>query len=600
MSGQKLRSEIDKKYKWKIDLIYSSDELWEKDCESLISKIDVLKTFQGNLNNSACLKEYLIENERLNRQCGKLYMYAALKNHEDMAETKYQNMLSKIEDISNKISEYTSYFSPEILGYDEEFIFNMISSNEELKKYEFFMKNIFKKKNHILSKDEENILSIISDSFKTSENIYEVFTNADMTFGKIIDENKKEVELTNANYSEYIESYDRDVRKSSFKQMLDAYKRYQNMFAVAYISDVKNFANLSKIRKFDNSLEYCMNSHNIPTSVYHTTVDTIKDNLPLLHRYVKMKRDMLGLDEMHMYDMYVPMIKEGNVKTYSIEEAIDVVKESLSPLGKEYVDIVSNGIDNGWIDFCPNKGKMSGAYSWGTYDTMPYILLNYNGKLDDVSTLAHELGHSMHSYYSGKNQDYIYSGYTIFSAEIASTVNEMILADALMKKATTKEEQLMLINHELEMIRSTVFRQGMFADFERIVHRKVNDGEQLSYKELKEIYHSLQVEYFGKDMIVDDEIDMEWARIPHFYSSFYVYQYATGYSAASLFKKSILDGEDGALDRYVGFLKSGGNGYTIDILKKAGVDMTTSEPVQSVMDRFEYLINEFERLVNEK
>lgn len=600
MSGQKLRSEIDEKYKWKIDLIYSSDELWEKDCESLISKIDVLKTFQGNLNNSACLKEYLIENERLNRQCGKLYMYAALKNHEDMAETKYQNMLSKIEDISNKISEYTSYFSPEILGYDEEFIFNMISSNEELKKYEFFMKNIFKEKNHILSKDEENILSIISDSFKTSENIYEVFTNADMTFGKIIDENKKEVELTNANYSEYIESYDRDVRKSSFKQMFDAYKRYQNMFAVAYISDVKNLANLSKIRKFDNSLEYCMNSCNIPTSVYHTTVDTIKDNLPLLHRYVKMKRDVLGLDEMHMYDIYVPMINEENVKTYSIEEAIDVVKESLSPLGKEYVDIMSNGIDNGWIDFCPNKGKISGAYSWGTYDTMPYILLNYNGKLDDVSTLAHELGHSMHSYYSRKNQDYIYSGYTIFSAEIASTVNEMILADALMKKATTKEEQLMLINHELEMIRSTVFRQGMFADFERIVHRKVNDGEQLSYKELKKIYHSLQVEYFGKDMIVDDEIDMEWARIPHFYSSFYVYQYATGYSAASLFKKSILDGEDGALDRYVGFLKSGGNGYTIDILKKAGVDMTTSEPVQSVMDRFEYLINEFERLVNEK
>ena len=589
----KKREEIDPKFKWKIEKIFASDNEWEEAFKALKEEAPSLKDYEGKLNNKENIKEFLEKYVDLGIRAEVIYIYAHLKCDEDTSNSKYQGMMNKVDSYMAEYSSYTAYFVPEILSQDENLIKDIINNNEDLKLYKFMFEDILKEKPHILSKAEEELLASVSDCLDAPSTIHNMLSNADMKFPKIKDEDGEEVELTEGNYSAFIKSKDREVRKAAFKALFKEYKDLENTFAATLTSSIKNFNFSAKIRKYSSSLEASLKPNDIPVEVYKNAIKTINENLDALHRYVRVKKNLLGLDEMHMYDLYVPVI-EIDKEHIEFEKGVEIVLEGLKPLGEEYLTIFKNGIKDGWVDIYQNKGKRGGAYSWGGYKTMPYVLLNYNYELHDVSTLAHEMGHSIHSYYSRKEQPYIYAGYTLFCAEVASTTNEALLIHDLINKEQDKNKKLYLINQELEQIRTTVFRQLMFAEFELITHESLEEGNSLTAEDYNKIWHDLNEKYFGKDMIVDKEIDSEWARIPHFYSDFYVYQYATGYAAASAFAKSILEGKENAVSKYIDFLKSGGSDYPIDILKKAGVDMTTSKPLEATIDRFNELLDMLE------
>ena len=593
----KKREEIDPKFKWKIEKIFASDNEWEEAFKALKEEAPSLKDYEGKLNNKENIKEFLEKYVDLGIRAEVIYIYAHLKCDEDTSNSKYQGMMNKVDSYMAEYSSYTAYFVPEILSQDENLIKDIINNNEDLKLYKFMFEDILKEKPHILSKAEEELLASVSDCLDAPSTIHNMLSNADMKFPKIKDEDGEEVELTEGNYSAFIKSKDREVRKAAFKALFKEYKDLENTFAATLTSSIKNFNFSAKIRKYSSSLEASLKPNDIPVEVYKNAIKTINENLDALHRYVRVKKNLLGLDEMHMYDLYVPVI-EIDKEHIEFEKGVEIVLEGLKPLGEEYLTIFKNGIKDGWVDIYQNKGKRGGAYSWGGYKTMPYVLLNYNYELHDVSTLAHEMGHSIHSYYSRKEQPYIYAGYTLFCAEVASTTNEALLIHDLINKEQDKNKKLYLINQELEQIRTTVFRQLMFAEFELITHESLEEGNSLTAEDYNKIWHDLNEKYFGKDMIVDKEIDSEWARIPHFYSDFYVYQYATGYAAASAFAKSILEGKENAVSKYIDFLKSGGSDYPIDILKKAGVDMTTSKPLEATIDRFNELLDMLENEIN--
>ncbi len=593
----KKREEIDSKDKWKVEKIFKSDEEWEAAFKNLQEEAPKLKEFEGKLNNSENIKLFLDKYVDLGVKAETIYVYAHLKCDEDTSNSKYQAMMNKVDAYMAEYASYTAYFVPEILSLDEEEVKNIINNTEDLKLYKFMFEDILKEKPHILSKSEEELLASVSDCLEAPSSIHNMLTNADMKFGDIVDEDGEKVELTEGNYSGFIKSKDRNVRKEAFKTLFNRYKELENTLATTLSSSIKNFNFGAKIRKYNSALEASLKPNDIPVEVYKNAVKTIDDNLKSLHRYVSLKKKLLGLDEMHMYDLYVPVI-EIPKEHIEFDKAVDMVIEGLNPLGEEYLNIFKSGVEDGWIDIYQNKGKRGGAYSWGGYKTMPYVLLNYNYELNDVSTLAHEMGHSIHSYYSRKEQPYIYAGYTLFCAEVASTTNEALLINYLINKENDKRKRLYLINQELEQIRTTVFRQLMFAEFELFTHETLEKGTPLTAEDYNKAWHDLNVKYFGPDMIVDDEIDIEWARIPHFYSDFYVYQYATGYAAASAFAKAILEGKEGAVDKYITFLKSGGSDYPIEILKKAGVDMTTSQPLEATIERFNELLDMLDKEIN--
>lgn len=593
----KKREEINSKDKWKVEKIFKSDEEWEAAFKNLQEEAPKLKDFEGKLNNSENIKAFLDKYVDLGVKAETIYVYAHLKCDEDTSNSKYQAMMNKVDAYMAEYASYTAYFVPEILSLDEKLVKDIIENTENLKLYKFMFEDILKEKPHILSKSEEELLASVSDCLEAPSSIHNMLTNADMKFGDIIDEDGEKVELTEGNYSGFIKSKDRNVRKEAFKALFNRYKELENTLATTLSSSIKNFNFGAKIRKYNSALEASLKPNDIPVEVYKNAVKTIDDNLKSLHRYVSIKKKLLGLDEMHMYDLYVPVI-EIPKEHIEFDKAVDMVIEGLNPLGEEYLNIFKSGVEDGWIDIYQNKGKRGGAYSWGGYKTMPYVLLNYNYELNDVSTLAHEMGHSIHSYYSRKEQPYIYAGYTLFCAEVASTTNEALLINYLINKENDKQKRLYLINQELEQIRTTVFRQLMFAEFELFTHETLEKGTPLTAEDYNKAWHDLNVKYFGPDMIVDDEIDIEWARIPHFYSDFYVYQYATGYAAASAFAKSILEGKEGAVDKYITFLKSGGSDYPIEILKKAGVDMTTSKPLEATIERFNELLDMLDKEIN--
>ncbi|WP_294188321.1 oligoendopeptidase F [uncultured Clostridium sp.] len=593
----KKREEIEAKDKWKLEEIFASDEEWENAFKELKEEAPSLKEFEGKLNNKENIKEFLDKYVDLGIKAETIYIYAHLKCDEDTSNPKYQAMMNKVDAYMAEYASYTAYFVPEILSQDESLIRDIINNNEELKIYKFMFEDILKEKPHILSKSEEELLASVSDCLDAPSSIHNMLTNADMRFGDIIDEDGEKVELTEGNYSSFIKSKDRKVRKEAFETLFGKYKNLENTFATTLSSSIKNFNFAAKIRKYNSALEASLKPNDIPLEVYKNAVNTIDENLKSLHRYVSLKKKLLGLDEMHMYDLYVPVI-EIPKEHIEFNKAVDMVVEGLKPLGNEYLDIFKSGVQNGWIDIYQNKGKRGGAYSWGGYKTMPYVLLNYNYELHDVSTLAHEMGHSIHSYYSRKEQPYIYAGYTLFCAEVASTTNEALLIHHLINKEEDKNKKLYLINQELEQIRTTVFRQLMFAEFELYTHESLEKGIPLTAEDYNKAWHDLNVKYFGPDMVVDNEIDIEWARIPHFYSDFYVYQYATGYAAASAFAKAILEGKEEAVPKYINFLKSGGSDYPIEILKNAGVDMTTSKPLEATIERFNELLDMLDKEIN--
>ena len=590
----KKREEIREEDKWLVNEIYSCDEVWEKDFEELKTEAPKLKEFQGKLGSGEKLLEYFEVNEKISRKAEKIYVYAHLRSDEDTANTKYQSMMNRIDAYMAEYATYSAYFVPEILSLEDGFVEKEIERLDGLKEYKFLLKNILKEKPHVLSEKEEELLAAASDCLDSASSIHNIMTNADMKFGDIKDEEGHTVELTEGNYSSFIRSKDRAVRKAAFEGLFKEYKAFENTLATTLSSSIKTFNFGAKIRNYNSALEASLKPNDIPVEVYTNAIKTIDENLSSLHRYVSLKKRLLGLDEMHMYDLYVSVI-ELDKEHIEFDKGVEMIVEGLAPLGKEYLDIFTQGIKDGWVDKYMNKGKRGGAYSWGGYDTKPYVLLNYNYQLGDVSTLAHEMGHSIHSYYSRKEQSYYYAGYTLFCAEVASTTNEALLIHHLINTEKDKKRRLYLINQELEQIRTTVFRQMMFAEFELWTHESFEQGMALTAKDYNEKWHELNVKYFGEDMIVDEDIDVEWSRIPHFFSDFYVYQYATGYAAASAFAKNILDGKENAVEKYVGFLKSGGSDYPIEILKKAGVDMTTSMPLQATIDRFNELLEMLEK-----
>ncbi|BDU85550.1 oligoendopeptidase F [Clostridium perfringens] len=590
------RDEIPESDKWRIDKIYETPAKWNEELSKLKEEAPKLKDFEGKLGNKEDLKAFLLLNEKLSRKLGKLYVYAHMRSHEDTSNPEMQSLVNKIDPYSAEFSSYTAYFVPEILSLKEGTIENFINEDKDLKQYKIYFEMILNEKPHILSKEVESVLASVSDCLGAPESIYSMLTNSDMTFGEIVDESGRKVELTEGNYISFIKSKDRKVREAAFKLLFGTYKKYENTLATSLTSSIKNFVFESKTRKYNSSLEASLKPNNIPVEVYYNALKTVDENMDALHRYVRIKKKLLNLEEIHMYDLYVPVI-ECKKEHLEYKDAISLVEEGLKPLGKEYLDIFNEGINEGWIDVYENKGKRSGAYSWGSYDTMPYVLLNYNYELNDASTLAHEMGHSIHSYYTRKTQPYIYGDYSLFCAEVASTTNEILLIHHLIEKETDKNKKLYLINQELEQIRTTVFRQLMFAEFELKTHEAIENGESLTSEVLCKMWKDINIKYFGEDMNVDEEIYIEWARIPHFYSDFYVYQYATGYAAASSFANSILSKGEEAVEKYKGFLKAGGSMYPIDTLKMAGVDMTTSKPLKDTLDRFNELLDMLEEII---
>ncbi|EGS9999763.1 oligoendopeptidase F [Clostridium perfringens] len=592
----RIRDEIPESDKWRIDKIYETPAKWNEELNKLKEEAPKLKDFEGKLGNKEDLKAFLLLNEKLSRKLGKLYVYAHMRSHEDTSNPEMQSLVNKIDPYSAEFSSYTAYFVPEILSLKEGTIENFINEDKDLKQYKIYFEMILNEKPHILSKEVESVLASVSDCLGAPESIYSMLTNSDMTFGEIVDESSRKVELTEGNYISFIKSKDRKVREAAFKLLFGTYKKYENTLATSLTSSIKNFVFESKTRKYNSSLEASLKPNNIPVEVYYNALKTVDENMDALHRYVRIKKKLLNLEEIHMYDLYVPVI-ECKKEHLEYKGAISLVEEGLKPLGKEYLDIFNEGINEGWIDVYENKGKRSGAYSWGSYDTMPYVLLNYNYELNDASTLAHEMGHSIHSYYTRKTQPYIYGDYSLFCAEVASTTNEILLIHHLIEKETDKNKKLYLINQELEQIRTTVFRQLMFAEFELKTHEAIENGESLTSEVLCKMWKDINIKYFGEDMNVDEEISIEWARIPHFYSDFYVYQYATGYAAASSFANSILSKGEEAVEKYKGFLKAGGSMYPIDTLKMAGVDMTTSKPLKDTLDRFNELLDMLEEII---
>lgn len=589
----KKREEINLEDKWKLEKIYANEDDWEKDFNILKKESPKLREFAGKLNDKEEILKYLELNEKVSRLGETLYVYAHMKSDEDTSNQKYQSYMNKIDAFMAEFASYGAFFVPEILALPDEFIKDLIKNDERFKIYEFMLMDILKEKPHILTKEMEELLALASDCLDAPSSIHNMLTNADMTFGNIKDEDGDEVELTEGNYSSFIKSKDRSVREAAFKRLFGEYKKFDNTLATTLTSSVKSFNFSARVRKYESPIEASLSPNDIPVSVYENAIKTINDNLSSLHRYVKIKKKLLGLEQMHMYDLYVPIIEVEKEKI-SFDEGVKLANEGLKPLGEEYLNLFNEGINSGWIDKYENKGKRGGAYSWGGYDTMPYVLLNYHNELNDVSTLVHEMGHSLHSYYSRKTQPYYYAGYTLFCAEVASTTNEALLIHYLIEKEQDKKKKLYLINQELEQIRTTVFRQLMFAEFELYTHNALNAGEALTAADYSAKWHELNANYFGPDMVVDEDIDMEWARIPHFYSDFYVYQYATGYAAASAFANAILEGKENAVEKYKGFLKAGGSKYPIDILKDAGVDMTTSEPLEATIHRFNELLDMLE------
>ena len=593
---QKTRDEIDIKYTWDLTLIYKTDKEFLKDYEKVSKEINDITKYQGILVKSASnLLGYLKLSNELERKLYKLYYYANLKNDQDTTNTKYQAMLGKVKNLLTKFEELDAYAQPELMSIDYSIIEKYYEEEKELKEYEFVLSNLFRFKKHILSKEVEEVLSSLSNSLNNSSETYELLTDSDMKFGKILDENNEEVELTESNYSVFLHSKDRRVRKEVFNKILTTYGEYKNTISSTFAGNVDTLTTLAKLKKYDSSLEAALFSDNVDKEVYNNLIKTVKDNLNVLYKYFKLKKDFLKLDEFHLYDQYVDLVEE-NTKQYTFLEAKDLVIEALSVLGEDYIKNLNKAFDERWIDVYNNKGKRGGAYSSGFYDTKPYVLLNYEGTINDVSTLAHELGHSMHTYYSCLNNPYQYSSYKIFVAEVASTVNELLLNFHLLNKGS-KEDKKYILSNLMNLFKATIYRQTMFAEFERDMHNLKEQGGVLTNEVLCDNYYKLNLDYFGPDVVVDDEIKYEWERIPHFYYNFYVYKYAIGLSCACYIVDNILNKKDNALENYLKFLSSGGSDYPINELKIAGIDVTKKDVIESAIKMFDNFIEQFKELM---
>lgn len=595
---EKLRCEIEDKYKWDLTKIYKDEKEWQKDFDDVKEKIlKVLEYKDSFLSNGKKLYEYLKYDEEVSRKLEKIYYYAHLNYDADTLDEKYKVMTNKVSDLFTKYNELSSFVVPEILKLDEEKLNTFYKDEEKLEDYRFSIENIYRFKNHTLDEEKEKMLSNLSKCLSNPEETYEALTDSDFEYDYITDEKGNKVKFNESNYSLFIKSKDRSVRKKAFEMLHNKYKKYIRTITSTYKGEVENNVVLAKIRNYDSAISASLYSDNVPVDIYNNLIKVVNDNMNVLYDYYDLKKEILSLDCLHMYDTYVEIINKID-KKYSFDEAKEIVIDALSVLGDKYVKKLKKAFDEKWIDIYHSKGKRSGAYSSGNFDVNPYVLLNFEGTLNDVSTLAHELGHSMHTYLSCKNNPYQYSSYEIFVAEVASTVNELLLANYMLKNSKNKEEKLAVINHILDLYKATLYRQTMFAEFEKETHKLREKGEVLTSDLLSNTYYNLVKKYFGPNVLCDDLIKYEWARIPHFYYNFYVYKYATGISAASYIVDGILNNKEGALENYINFLKTGGSMYPLDELKIAGVNLNSKSVVLSAIKTFEKYLKEFKDIYN--
>lgn len=594
------REEVSKEDKWNIEAIYKSIDEFNIDKNKVESELDKLVAMKEKfLDNSDNFCTFFLQDEKVSRILEKLSVYASCKNDEDKGNGTYQELKGKVINLYALYNEKMASVIPQIIQSDASIINKYIKEQEKLKPYKYFFDRILSKKSHTLSEEAEKILSMYQPVISSSSQTASYLTNADLKLCTIEDENKNIVELTEANYSSYISSPNRSVRKQAFEKLYSAYSGIINTLTSTYSTTVNKDSITSKLRNYDNSISMYLSSNKIPLELYSNLITTVRSGLNILYNYYELKRKILNLDELHLYDLYAKVVR-GNDRKYTFDEAKNIVINALSIYGSEYTNVLESAFSKGWIDKYPNKGKKSGAYSTGSIDTLPYVLLNFTGRYDDVSTLAHELGHSMHTYFATKNNPYITSDYPIFLAEIASTTNELLLSHYMYEHSEKKEEKLAILNEKLDLFKATIFRQTMFAEFEKNAHDYVDSGNVLTKDYLNKMYYDLNKTYFGDKVIIDEDIKYEWARIPHFYTPFYVYQYATSLSISCYVYKNIINKTPGFVDKYLEFLSSGGRDYPLEILKIIGIDLKDTKVFESAIEYFKDTLLEFEKIYYEK
>lgn len=589
------RKDIDKKYTWNLDVIYSDFECFDKDYNKAKKMIKRLKNYDKKMIlDSDSFYETIKLYFDIDRIVSKLSVYTSLSFDLDTSNNDKQELCEKISNLRSDFNTNSYFIVPSILKLNSKTLKKFYKENIKLNDYKFYINEVYRYNKHILSDSEEKILSGISKIIGSSYDTYELFKDCDMSFDEIIDENGRKVYLTNSNYSLFIESKDRNVRESAFNTLYSEYKKYSNTFASLISTNMKELSTLAKLQKYDSAIQMSLFADDVDISVYDNLIDSVHEKINYIYEYYDLKKKILGLDELHLYDVYVPIVEEFD-KKYNYEEAKKIILKVLSVFGDEYINKVKEGLDNRWIDVYPTKSKRAGGYSGGSYDTYPYILLNYQDKYNDMSTLIHEMGHSMHSYYSRSYNDYQNSEYRIFVAEVASTVNELLLSYYMLENSNSREERLFILNNLMELYRATIYRQTMFAEFEKNISGMIDNDEALTSDKLCNIYYDLNKFYFGDTVVVDDYIRYEWERIPHFYYDFYVYKYATGLSAATIIVKNILSHKDGAVAGYIEFLKCGSKKNPIQSLKLAGVDLTKKEVVTNALDEFKNILDMYKK-----
>lgn len=591
------RKEINVKDTWNLESIYANDQLWEEDYAALEKDAESFAQYKGAI--AADIHQIPVVLDAyygLMRRLSKLSVYARMRSDQDTTDSTYQTMSAKAGTLGVKLSAVSAFMEPEILSYSKEALGEAEKADEHTAYYTRKIDEMLRGQEHTLDAEKEELLAAAGDMADAPSDIFNVLMNADMKYPDIVLSDGTRLPLTNSTYISYMESPNREIREGAFKTLYGQIASLKNTFAAIYGGNLKQAKFYAESRKYSSARAMYLADSNVPESVYDNLLSAVHEALPMMYRYVAVRKKVLGVDKLHMYDVYTPIFAAQN-KTYEFETAKEMVLEALKPMGEEYLSHIREGFANRWIDIYPNKGKRGGAYSWGCYDSQPFVLMNYTGNLDSVFTLIHELGHSIHSYYSRSTQDYPYAGYKIFVAEVASTCNESLLMHDLLEKTTDKEERKYLLNHYLDSFKGTLFRQAMFAEFEKNAHEYCAQGKALTADALSKMYLELNQKYFGPDMEKDDEIAYEWMRIPHFYTPFYVYQYATGYSAAVALSAKILKEGKPAVDAYMSFLKGGCSKDPIDLLKMAGVDMTTPKPVADALALFGSLVEELEALV---
>jgi len=592
------RSEIPTEMTWNLEAIYPTDADWEAEFARVAARLPEVAGYAGRLGESAqTLLAAFTARDQLAEALGRLYVYAHMRLHQDSANATYQALADRITTLDNEFSAATAYIRPDVLALPPERLEGFIASEPGLALYRHQLDEMTRERAHVLSAEMEELLAQSAEVGAAPERIYEMLYSADMKLPMVHDEHGEPVQLTQGTYlSRFLENQTREVRREAFQAMLGTFNAYRNTFGATLASQVKKDIFYARARHYDTALQAALDGHNIPVSVYSNLVATVNDNLGLLHRYLRIRKRAMGLDALHMYDLYTPLAREVEYKI-AFEDAQRQVTAALAPLGEDYTGPLAQGFKSRWIDALESQGKRPGAYSWGSYGTQPYALLNYQQSMDSMFTLAHEMGHSMHSYFTWRTQPFPYAHYTLFVAEVASTLNEALLTHYLLQTASDPALKLYVVNHALETYRTTLYRQTLFAEFERDIHAQAEAGEALTPESLSALYKRLNDTYYGPEVAVDDLIEIEWARIPHFYSSFYVYQYATGISASSALASQILSEGEPAVRRYKRFLSSGDSDYSINLLRDAGVDLSTPQPIQAALDSFDRYLDQLEALL---